>query len=218
MTAQIHEILILDGVHTSMTSCPQPPGGNRLRALPHANSDSPPAGGPRPTATFSRDGSLINSTACWRGYQGIWEVRDDRLYFCGFSERFLLASPLFADWVSATLVVPEGQLVQYVHMGFDSVYEREIHVTVERGIVTGRTVIHNADAQAAAARRREKPVGWISGLFTPRAPSAKERIRALRRRADRDAELTDRRCPKCDAPCPRYRRTCRVCGHEIGRV
>ena len=46
-----------------------------------------------------------------------------------------------------------------------------------------------------------------------------EEDRMAKRRADaeRDAGLTARRCPECGSPCPAYRRTCKVCGFEVGR-
>ena len=42
---------------------------------------------------------------------------------------------------------------------------------------------------------------------------------AARRReaAEKDRDLTDRRCPQCAAPCPTYRETCKACGYAIGR-
>ncbi len=51
--------------------------------------------------------------------------------------------PIMADWFSGMLRVPRGKIVEYVHMGFGSVYEKEEHITVEKGIVTERTVIDN---------------------------------------------------------------------------
>ncbi|NQV26999.1 MAG: hypothetical protein HQ518_21830 [Rhodopirellula sp.] len=39
-----------------------------------------------------------------------------------------------------------------------------------------------------------------------------------RRLAEKDANLTDRRCPECGAPCPTYRKTCIACGYAIGRA
>lgn len=39
-----------------------------------------------------------------------------------------------------------------------------------------------------------------------------------RRAAEKDATSTSRRCPKCGSPCPEYRKTCKVCGFEIGRA
>lgn len=36
--------------------------------------------------------------------------------------------------------------------------------------------------------------------------------------AEKDAAMTNRRCPKCGSPCPEYRKTCTACGFEIGRA
>jgi hypothetical protein len=36
--------------------------------------------------------------------------------------------------------------------------------------------------------------------------------------AARWATITTRRCPECGSPCPEYRKTCKVCGFELGRV
>jgi len=32
-------------------------------------------------------------------------------------------SPLFADWYSGEIVIPRGKLLNYVHAGFESVYD-----------------------------------------------------------------------------------------------
>jgi len=47
-----------------------------------------------------------------------------------------------------------------------------------------------------------------------------EEAEVLRRRrlAEKDANSTNRLCPECGAKCPEYRKTCKVCGYEIGRV
>jgi hypothetical protein len=34
-------------------------------------------------------------------------------------------------------------MLEYVHMGYDSVYEREVHIKVEKGIVTNSKTIEN---------------------------------------------------------------------------
>lgn len=38
-----------------------------------------------------------------------------------------------------------------------------------------------------------------------------------RRKAAKDAAITDRYCPNCGLPCPSYRLTCKACGAEVGR-
>src|SRR5215813_12434892 len=51
--------------------------------------------------------------------------------------------PLLADWFTGILRVPRCEMLAYVHMGFGSVYEQELHIHVERGRVTGTRVYDN---------------------------------------------------------------------------
>jgi hypothetical protein len=134
MTAQIHERLIFEGEETSMAFCPPLPEGHpRVREV---GADEPTPEGTHP---------WIASTACWRGYQGTWEVRDGRFYLVALEGRYRLEGegPLFADWFTGALRVPRGELLQYVHMGFGSVYEEEAHVRIKDGIVVALRVIDN---------------------------------------------------------------------------
>ena len=85
------------------------------------------------------------STTCWRRYRGTWDIRDGRLALIALEGRYELKgeAPLAADWVSGVLNVPRGKMLEYVHMGYLSVFEEELHITVERGVVTGRRMIDN---------------------------------------------------------------------------
>ena len=134
MTAQIHERLILDGEETSMAFCPPLPDGHPNIS---ASDSDEVAGDP---LDF-----LLHSTACWRGYRGTWEIKDGRLYLVGLRGRFQLrgGEPLLADWFSGVLRVPQGEMIQSVHMGFGSVYEQEVHIKIENGTVVARRVIDN---------------------------------------------------------------------------
>jgi hypothetical protein len=134
MTAQIHERLIFDGLETSMAFCPPLPVGHpRLIELEPGE------------ARHDASDSILFSTACWRGYQGTWEIKDGKFYLVGLRGRFRLQGeePLLADWFSGVLRIPRGELLQYVHMGFGSVYEEEVHVKIERGQVIASRVINN---------------------------------------------------------------------------
>jgi hypothetical protein len=77
------------------------------------------------------------STACWRCYVGEWDITLDRLYLVGIRADYKdgtevtlgslfpgYDSRVFAHWYSGVLSIPQGDLVEYVHMGFASVYER----------------------------------------------------------------------------------------------
>jgi hypothetical protein len=146
MTAQIHERLILDGEETSMTFCPPLPDGH------------PRIFEPDPDEVVSdQDNLILGSTACWRGYQGTWEIRDNRFYLVGLRGRFQLHGddPIFADWFSGVLRVPKGEELQYVHMGFGTVYEQEIHIKIEDGAVVKTRTIDNHGKE-----HDEWEIGW----------------------------------------------------------
>jgi hypothetical protein len=100
----------------------------------------------------------MTKTSNWRGYVATWELVNDQL-FLNKLEGFLkgggaasmqtvfpfATGPVFAEWVSQTLILPEGKQLKYVHMGFESVYEREIHLTIKRGKLTNKNVITNRE-------------------------------------------------------------------------
>ena len=99
----------------------------------------------------------LTYTALWRGYVGTWEIADNRLYIIGLTGTLKdgtdadLATVfpghpdrVFAQWYSGTLRIPEGKPITYVHMGFESTYERDRLITIENGIVTGVEVVENS--------------------------------------------------------------------------
>lgn len=142
MTAQIHERLILDGEETSMAFCPPLPDGH-----PRIYEPSPD----------DVEGGILRSTACWRGYQGTWEIKEGRFYLVGLRGRFQLrdGDPIQADWFSGVLRVPLGKQLQYVHMGFGTVYEKEVHIKIENGVVAGTRTIDNR-----GKKHDERELGW----------------------------------------------------------
>ena len=134
MTAQIHERLILGGEEASMGFCPPLPEEH-----PGIYEPSPDE------ALRDENDSILESTACWRGYQGTWEIKDGLFYLVGLRGRIQLreSKPILADWFSGVLRVPKGELRQYVHMGFGSVYEQELRVKIENGVVVMTCTIDN---------------------------------------------------------------------------
>lgn len=97
----------------------------------------------------------LDCTALWRGYIGTWEVLGDRLYLVAI-HKLVLNGPgtnfletvfpgypdrVFAHWYSGTLRIPQGNTLKYVHMGYQSTYERDLLIKVERGVI-GEVRIH----------------------------------------------------------------------------
>lgn len=120
------------------------------------------------------------STALWRGYRGKWEIVDGRLYLVALHGRLrngegaTLATlfpdypqRVFAHWYSGRLRLPEGRLLDYVHGGYDSRYERDVFLTFERGVLVGEETVVNGVAADDA------PEGYgIAALTTFARPPA----------------------------------------------
>ena len=106
----------------------------------------------------------VMSTGNWRGYVATWAIENGILYLVKLdawicrdwdakSCRKVKLSAIFgrryrdgkvkADWFSGELRIPDGKLLQYVHMGYGSVYERELTLSVESGRVVKESVIDN---------------------------------------------------------------------------
>ena len=154
MTAQIEELLILDGKKSGMAFCPLVPVSSGREGLLELSGSSPFSTdrvAVTPEATFHERietgewPSDLLSTGCWRRYIGTWEIKDGRLYLNELVGCFHIVGegPLFADWVTAVLRIREGKVLRSVHMGYASVFETELHIKVESGIVAGKRRIDN---------------------------------------------------------------------------
>ena len=138
MTAQAMETIYIDGKRNYMAS---EPFNSYLESL-----ETPPI-------LFSPN------TACWRGYYGRWKIKDNKLYITGL-EAYLDAEgkteevglsfffpdqkQVFAEWFSGELCVVVGKLVNYVHAGYGSTYEKDLIIQIEKGVVKSRNEIINA--------------------------------------------------------------------------
>ena len=113
---------------------------------------------------FTRDNArpefAAPHTACWRGYIGSWEIRENTLYLTDlkawmrdkegkaapveFEQIFPgKTKPMKADWFTGTLRIPRGKPIQYVHMGYQTIYEYDVFLRVEAGKVVERHTIDN---------------------------------------------------------------------------
>lgn len=116
MTAQYPEILIYDGVKKEMDCTPE---------LSNNESKIQLIKGYTPT-----------NPACWRGYVGTWEIKNDKLFLNKILGKFKLRSslPIFANWFSGTLIIPNRKLQEYNHHSFVTKHEQE-QITVVSGRV-----------------------------------------------------------------------------------
>lgn len=138
-TAQFGEVLFVDTTRYSMRACPL----DQFKQLDQLKNKYP------------RMRTDLCS-ALWRGYIGYWQLQDNKLYLDSIQIGYdsdtakVIArnEPLFdaykttdgrilAGWYSGEVSVTSGNLVHYVHMGFESVFKHEDIYTIDNGMVTG---------------------------------------------------------------------------------
>ena len=98
-------------------------------------------------------------SACWRGYQGTWEVKGERLYIIsldgylkdGTKANLETVFPdsngqVFAVWFTGTLRAPTGRVLDHRDGLCGSLYERDLILTFEEGILTSRRILVNGKA------------------------------------------------------------------------
>ncbi|OAD21658.1 conserved hypothetical protein, secreted [Candidatus Thiomargarita nelsonii] len=119
---------------------------------------------PRPKNVFK-----FSCTANWRGYVATWKIEENDLYLvklvegsCGedapeipittiFPEQ---QAPIKANWFSGTLRIPLGKRLQYVHMGYGSIYEKELFLTIENGKIVNEELVDNSTKELPTRHER----------------------------------------------------------------
>tara|TARA_B110000881_G_C18155057_1_gene307984 strand:+ start:67 stop:498 length:432 start_codon:yes stop_codon:yes gene_type:complete len=134
MTAQIREIIYYKGEKTVMATEPLSP------------------------YLQCRKGMCFNakSSTCWRGYLGIWKINDKRLFLVklkGYIDKdykeveleyiFPGKKEVFADWFSGKIRISQGELLHYVHMGYSSVFEKDLFLKFKDGVLIDEETIDN---------------------------------------------------------------------------
>ena len=134
-TAQSPDRIIYNGNEYALHS-------NPLESFFEKNPDKRPKGG-------------IMSTALWRGYIATFEIRDNQLFLKDIKimvadttknennrnytwksvidEVFPNQNEVKIDWLTGILVIPQGKIVNYVHMGYASTYEKYILLEFDKG-------------------------------------------------------------------------------------
>jgi hypothetical protein len=112
------------------------------------------------------------SSACWRGYRAEWILLNDsiflnNIYPCYYSEvkinlknvfpNIRENQKIFASWINGDLFVPQGECIQYVHAGYESIYELETVLSVENGLLKNFEVFHNRIAKRSAFFNQTRP-------------------------------------------------------------
>jgi hypothetical protein len=54
------------------------------------------------------------------------------------------SGPVLANWYSGELCIPQGRMIEYVHVGYASRYERYLFIEIDKGAVISTRVAHAA--------------------------------------------------------------------------
>lgn len=132
-------------------------------------------------------------TTCRRGYCGKWLIENNKLYLIdlkansgkfffdgrtvGIDYLFPGQNKVFADWYSGKIRIPYGEMMQYVHQGYASLYEKELFLTVESGIIVDESEIDNThfynDKKSMEKRNQDDLFEAIFGVKPLRSTRAK---------------------------------------------
>jgi uncharacterized protein (TIGR02996 family) len=126
------------------------------------------------------------NTACWRGYVATWEFQDNVLFLTDINarvdEKEVTVADLFpgsdgrvrAVWVTDLFRVPQGDCVNYVHMGYGSIYERDLFLSVWEGRLVLAEVVDNGSEQGISSEATNQ----LDHVFEPDEATFIRAIRA----------------------------------------
>lgn len=113
------------------------------------------------------------STSCWRGYYAEWEIINNAIYLTGifscceehretkadlkalFGEK-CINGKVKAVWVTDTFISPQGKLLHYVHMGYGSIYEKELEFQFKEGKLLGIKSYDNSKSRTSIYKEDHK--------------------------------------------------------------
>jgi len=149
MTAQTREILYYNGEKFLLSTEP-------LKPLLEIIGDETPFPEPH-----------VISSGCWRGYVGTWEIKDDKLYLVelqGYPKEnkelsldnlFPNQNIVFAEWFSGEIKIPQGKMLHYEHMGYMSIFEKDLFFKFEKGTLVDKREVDNTKNFDP-----DDPMGW----------------------------------------------------------
>lgn len=107
---------------------------------------------------YSHEYESLESTACWRGYFAEWKLINNKLYLsrivaCNDSDLILEANEifpqlnneeLFAEWYTGEIILPKGECIEYVHLDYKSIYEKEVVLNFSNGFFVDSVTYKNS--------------------------------------------------------------------------
>lgn len=103
-----------------------------------------------------RPSFVVPYTGLFRGYIGSWQVENNQLYLIGIEAMLDTGQvvdlemlfpkhkeKVFAAWYTGTIRLPYGQLENAIHLGYTSVYEKDIILVFQDGMLVSQKLQQN---------------------------------------------------------------------------
>jgi hypothetical protein len=105
------------------------------------------------------------SSACYRGYCATWRIENKNIYLLNIESPYSIKdqntdkidepisamnklfpgqTEVFAHWVNGKIKIQSGEVLQIVNTGYESVYEKDIFLKFENGVLVDEKVVLNA--------------------------------------------------------------------------
>lgn len=176
-TAQQPDVIQIDGKDHALNT-------NPLAARLHALGWKPP-----------ENAAIWSSN--WRGYVARWKIEEGQLVLVdatvqlrraerGVQTETSVREELFpsiprvvADWYSGALIIPDGEVVDYVHMGYGTTYDHYQVIRISEGRVLEHLSMTGKEFEAYRERKFE--------AFT-KTPQFRQEFERLRKEDDMEEE------------------------------
>jgi hypothetical protein len=144
MTAQFSDLLVYEGELLSICCEPLKPYLETIK-LPHKLK--------------------APNSACWRGYVAKWAIDNNKLFLIkweGYILDYLVVhmdyifpdeEVVFAKWFTGEIRIPQGEMLQYIHAGYASVYEGNLCLNFVEGVLIKKEIIWLTESEIEAVYR-----------------------------------------------------------------
>jgi hypothetical protein len=118
------------------------------------------------------------STANWRGYVAEWTIIADKIYLTNIytchdkpgkinlKKLFAKKGLIFADWVSAKLIVPKGECIEFGNLYYNSIFETEITLEFKDGVLLESKTYNNYIARKSKFWLNAYSTSYLNFIYT----------------------------------------------------
>lgn len=129
----------------------------------------------------SEEVETMFSSACWKGYIAEWIIINDKVYLnniysCHDNKvkidlkkifgKELKDNLLFANWITNKLNVPKGKCIEYVNLGYNSIYETETILDFNKGVLVDSKTYNNYIAKKSKFSIDPNPNNYLDFIYT----------------------------------------------------